>query len=162
MNTPNSLDRQHTPRRRFLKLTGTLAAAFSAGLLLPARAWAAAWNKPAFDAKAVAAVYQQLRAGTPIESSEILIKAPEIAENGAVVPVEVTSRIAGTTAISLLVDKNPSPLVSTFRFANGAEGFVSTRIKMGETSAVRVLVEAGGKFYVAAREVKVTLGGCGG
>jgi sulfur-oxidizing protein SoxY len=151
-------------RRRFLKAAasfGGMALAAGAGLLAPVRAFAA-WNKAAFDAKAVPALLQQLGAGTPIESADILIKAPEIAENGAVVPIEVFSKLPGTTSISVLVEKNPSPLISTFRFASGAEGFVSTRIKMGETSPVRAVVEAGGKFYTAAKEVKVTLGGCGG
>lgn len=149
------------PRRRLLKTAGSFGALALAGLLTPLKAFAA-WNKAAFEAKAPPAALQQLGAGTPIESADILIKAPEIAENGAVVPIEISSRIPGTRAISLLVDKNPSPLVSTFRFADGAEGFVSTRLKMAETSAVRALVEADGKFYTAAKEVKVTLGGCGG
>ena len=152
------------PRRRFLQTAayfGSLTATLSAGLLAPAHAWAA-WNKAAFEAKAVSAVLQQLGAGTPIESTKILIKAPEIAENGAVVPIEITSLIAGTTAISVLVDKNPTPLISTLQFANGTDGFVSTRIKMGETSPVRVVVQAGGKFYTTSKVVQVTLGGCGG
>jgi sulfur-oxidizing protein SoxY len=143
-----------SPRR------GLLAIALL-GLLSPLRAFAA-WNKAAFEAKALPAALQQLGAGTPIESKDIVIKAPEIAENGAVVPIEISSSLPGVSAISVLVDKNPTPLVSTFRFADGADGFVSTRIKMGETSAVRAVVEANGKFYTATKEVKVTLGGCGG
>jgi sulfur-oxidizing protein SoxY len=139
---------------------GLLAVALL-GLLSPLRA-VAAWNKAAFEAKALPATLQQLGAGAPIESKDIVIKAPEIAENGAVVPIEISSSLPGISAISVLVDKNPTPLVSTFRFAEGADGFVSTRIKMGETSAVRAVVEANGKFYTATKEVKVTLGGCGG
>lgn len=152
----------HIPlRRRVLRAAGGLGTLALAGLLSPLKAFAA-WNKPAFEAKAVPAVLQQLGAGTPLASADILIKAPEIAENGAVVPVEVLSRIPGTRSISVLVEKNPSPLVSTFRFAAGADGFVSTRIKMAETSPVLAVVEANGKFYTASKEIKVTLGGCGG
>jgi sulfur-oxidizing protein SoxY len=96
------------------------------------------------------------------ESKDILIKAPDIAENGAVVPVEVTSKIPGTTSIMIFVDKNQNPLIADFEFSNGAEGYVSTRIKMASTSHVRVAVKAGGKAYTATKEVKVTIGGCGG
>ncbi|OYZ26347.1 MAG: thiosulfate oxidation carrier protein SoxY, partial [Hydrogenophilales bacterium 16-64-40] len=88
--------------------------------------------------------------------------APDIAENGAVVPVEVTSGIAGTTSIAILAEKNASPLVGNFNLSGGAQGFISTRIKMGQTSLVRAVVNAGGKSYTAAKEVKVTIGGCGG
>ncbi len=88
--------------------------------------------------------------------------APEIAENGAQVPVTVTSRIANTQSISIIVDKNPFPLSSTFEFAGGAEGYVSTRLKMGQTSNVIAVVKADGKFFSASKEVKVTIGGCGG
>jgi sulfur-oxidizing protein SoxY len=79
-----------------------------------------------------------------------------------VVPVEVTSGIAGTTSIAILAEKNASPLISNFNLSGGAQGFISTRIKMGQTSLVRAVVKAGGKSYTAAKEVKVTIGGCGG
>ncbi|OYY80596.1 MAG: thiosulfate oxidation carrier protein SoxY [Hydrogenophilales bacterium 16-62-9] len=90
------------------------------------------------------------------------MKAPDIAENGAVVPVEVTSSIAGTTAIAIVAEKNVTPLVADFDLMNGAQGFISTRIKMGQTSLIRAVVTAGGKTYTSAKEVKVTIGGCGG
>jgi sulfur-oxidizing protein SoxY len=90
-----------------------------------------------------------------------VIKAPEIAENGAQVPVEITSNLPGTRIIYIVVDKNPQPLAGTFEFMEGAEAFVSTRIKMGETSNLRVVAQSGGKFYMSVREVKVTIGGCG-
>ncbi len=87
---------------------------------------------------------------------------PEIAENGAVVPIEITSRIPGTTSISVVAEKNPFPLVAHFDFLEGALPFVKLNMKMGETSDVRVIAQAGGKSYSASRNVKVTIGGCGG
>jgi sulfur-oxidizing protein SoxY len=96
------------------------------------------------------------------ESSDILLKAPDIAENGAVVPITATSNIPGTTSIAIFVEKNPTPLIADFSFSNGAEAYISTRIKMAKTSVVRVSVKAGGKNYTTSREVKVTIGGCGG
>ena len=101
-------------------------------------------------------------ASAPTESKDINIKEPDIAENGAVVPVEITSKIAGTTSIAIMGEKNANPLVATFKIENGAEAFVSTRIKMGQTAMVRAIVTAGGKTYTASKEVKVTIGGCGG
>jgi len=91
-----------------------------------------------------------------------MIKAPDIAENGAVVPVEVTSKIPDTTDIAILSEQNINPLVADFKLSNGALGYVSTRIKMAKTSNVVVVVKAGGKAYIASKEVKVTIGGCGG
>jgi sulfur-oxidizing protein SoxY len=105
---------------------------------------------------------QDMGATGAADSKDITIKAPDIAENGAVVPVEVTSGIAGTTSIAIFAEKNATPLIADFDFANGAEGFISTRIKMGKTSLVRAVVTAGGKTYTSAKEVKVTIGGCGG
>ena len=140
---------------------GAIAVAVAAGLLKPTQAMAA-WNKAAFEAKNVADAMKGLDASGPADSKDITIKAPDIAENGAVVPVEVTSGIAGTTAIAILAEKNASPLVGNFDLSGGAQGFISTRIKMGQTSLVRAVVKAGGKSYTAAKEVKVTIGGCGG
>jgi sulfur-oxidizing protein SoxY len=122
---------------------------------------AAQANRPAFEAKTLDEALKSLGASGASESRDIVIKAPDIAEDGAIVPIEVTSKIADTQSISLLVDKNPFPLIATYDFANGAEGFVATRIKMGETSKVRALVSAGGKLYTTSKEIKVTIGGCG-
>ena len=155
----------NTKRRTFLKGAGaasTVAVAVAAGLLKPTEVLAAEWNKAAFDAKGVPDALKVLNSSGAAESKDITIKAPDIAENGAVVPVEVTSKIAGTTNIALLVEKNAAPLTANFDLANGADGYVSTRIKMGQTSNVRVVVKAGGKSYTAVKEVKVTIGGCGG
>jgi sulfur-oxidizing protein SoxY len=152
-------------RRTFLKGTGaagTVAIAIAAGLLKPSQVLAAEWNKSAFEAKSVGDAMKAMGLAAPADSKDILIKAPDIAENGAVVPVEVTSKIAGTDSISIMAEKNASPLIADFDLMNGAEGYVSTRIKMGQTSLVRAVVKAGGKTYTAAKEVKVTIGGCGG
>ncbi len=123
---------------------------------------AAERNEGAFRAEKVADTIKDLGVANAAPSQDIRIKAPEIAENGAVVPVEVTSGIPGTESITIVTDNNPFPLTAIFNVNNGAEGYVATRIKMGKTSTVDAYVKAGGKDYVASREVKVTIGGCGG
>jgi len=140
---------------------GTVAVAVAAGLLKPTQALADV-PRSAFEAKNVGDALKGMGATAPADSKDIIIKAPDIAENGAVVPVEVTSSIAGTSAIAILAEKNATPLVADFGLMGGAEGYISTRIKMGQTSLVRAVVTAGGKSYTAAKEVKVTIGGCGG
>jgi len=140
---------------------GTVAVAVAAGLLKPTQALAGV-PRSAFEAKNVGDALKGMGAPAPADSKEITIKAPDIAENGAVVPVEVTSGIAGTSAIAILAEKNANPLVADFALMGGAEGYISTRIKMGQTALVRAVVTAGGKSYTAAKEVKVTIGGCGG
>ncbi len=140
---------------------GAVAVAVAAGLLAPARVLAAI-PRSAFEAKGMADAMKAMGVAAPADSKDISIKAPDIAENGAVVPVEVTSSIAGTSGIAILAEKNATPLVADFGFSNGAQGFISTRIKMANTSLVRAIVTAGGKTYTAAKEVKVTIGGCGG
>ena len=124
-------------------------------------AWAAAWNKEGFESKAATDALKSLGAADSRESKEIVITAPDIAENSALVPVAVTSRIPGTQQISIVAEKNPFPLVATFDITNGAEGYVRTDIKMGQTSDLWAVVKADGKFYVAKTEVKITVGGCG-
>lgn len=154
----------NTLRRNVLKgasSASAVAVAVAAGLLKPTEVLAA-WNKSAFEAKTMDEAMKGLGASAAVDNKGITIKAPDIAENGAVVPVEVTSNIPGTTNISIFAEKNGTPLVGTYTFSNGAPGFVSTRIKMGTTSLVRAVVMAGGKSYTAAKEVKVTIGGCGG
>jgi sulfur-oxidizing protein SoxY len=132
------------------------------GLLRPWSALAAAWNKDAFGAKTVAEALKSLGTPAAAPSKDLIVEAPQIAENGMVVPIEVTSNIPGTRAISVLIEKNPSPLAGRFEFTDGALPFVKVNVKMAETSDVRVIAEAGGKSYVATREIKVTIGGCGG
>jgi sulfur-oxidizing protein SoxY len=152
-------------RRVFLKnagAVGTVAIAIVAGLLKPGAVFAAAWNSLAFTAKDTADAIKNAGYDGATESSDIVIKAPDIAENGAVVPVSATSNIPGTTSMAIFAEKNPAPLIANFEFSNGAEPYISTRIKMAKTSLVRVAVKAGGKNYTSSREVKVTIGGCGG
>jgi len=122
----------------------------------------AAWNEQAFGAKTAADALKTLGAASPAPSNDIVIEAPQIAENGAVVPIEISSNIPGTTSIAVLIEKNPFPLTGRFDFKADALPFVKLNVKMGETSDVRVVAEAGGKHYSASREIKVTIGGCGG
>jgi sulfur-oxidizing protein SoxY len=147
-------------RRTFLKLAGATLAV-GAGLLAAGQALAAAWNKAGFEAKTTADALKNVGATGMIESKDITITAPDIAENGAVVPIAVTSKIPNTQSISILAEKNPFPLTSTHDVANGGEGYVSIRLKIGETSNVRAVVKADGKFYTAVKEIKITIGGCG-
>jgi sulfur-oxidizing protein SoxY len=145
-------------RSVLLSLQGALALA----LLKPWAALAAVWNKDAFGAKSTAQALKSLRVSDPVPSADVLIEAPEIAENGAVVPIEIASRLPGTASLLVLVDKNPFPLVGRFDFLEGALPFVKVNVKIGETSEVRVIALAGGKSYVATKDIKVTIGGCGG
>jgi sulfur-oxidizing protein SoxY len=149
-------------RRGALRTVAALGAVLVAGLLKPVAALAATWNKDAFASKSADAALKSLGAPGAEASNAIVIEAPQIAENGAVVPIEVTSNIPGTTAIAVLVEKNPYPLVARFDFMEGALPFVKLNAKMGETSDVRVVATAGGKHYSASKEIKVTIGGCGG
>ena len=151
-------------RRSFLRFVcsvAALAVAGAVGLLRSAESWAANWNKAGFESKALADVLKSLGAANPAESGEIVITAPDIAENSALVPVAVTSRIPNTQQISIVAEKNPFPLAATFEMANGAEGYVRTDLKMGQTSDLWAVVKADGRFYVARTEVKITIGGCG-
>jgi len=155
----------HSARRVFLMASlaaGAVGVAVGAGLLLP-RSVLAAWPKDAFAAKEMSAALNALLGSDATEESEaIKIKAPDIAENGAVVPVTVSAEMDGIESISIIAAQNPVPLVASFTLGEGAEGFISTRIKMGKTGDVISVVKAGGKLYSARKEVKVTLGGCGG
>jgi sulfur-oxidizing protein SoxY len=151
-------------RREFVKVGGVLGLMAAAGLITmkEARAQQQAWNKAAFEAKTTEETVKALGGTSAAQSGDIAITAPDIAENGAVVPVAVTSKIPNTQAIYVLVEKNPSALTAGFTIPAGTEPTVSTRIKMGQTSNVHAVVKADNKFYVATKEVKVTLGGCGG
>ena len=149
-------------RRGLLKAAGALAGVLAGGLMKPLAALAATWNKQACAAKSPGDALKSLGTAAAEASNAITIEAPQIAENGAVVPVEITSNIPGTTSIAVLVEKNPYPLVAKFDFVEGALPFVKINAKMGETSDVRVIATAGGKHYQATKEIKVTIGGCGG
>lgn len=152
-------------RRAILKSVGvssTLAAAFAAGVLKPSQLLAAEWNRAAFGARDLAAALRAAGAGEAVATDDIIVKAPDVAENGAAVPIEIISGIPGTEQIAVFVDKNPFPFAARFRFSNGADARISVRLKMAQTSNVRVIVKAmDGKLYSSMREVKVTIGGCG-
>ena len=152
-------------RRVFLKgslAAGTVGMAATAGLLTP-QAVLAAWPEKAFHAKkadeALSAAFGQ---GQTEASDKIKIKAPDIAENGAVVPVTVTTEIPGVESIAIMASANNSPLVALFNLGKSTKADISTRIKMGKTGDVVAVVKAGGKLYANRKGVKVTIGGCGG
>ncbi len=130
-------------------------------LLAPLRALAAGWNKPAFEAHNVGDALKGLGISRVGPSRDIVLIAPDMAENGAIVQVEVESRIPGTESISILVEKNPTPLVANYLFSGGAEPYVITRIKMVESSELKIIVKAGDQFFSVAKQVEVALGGCG-
>ena len=155
----------NTKRRVFLKgsmAVGTVGVAVGAGLLTP-QAVVAAWNEKAFQAKSVDdALNAVMGTASNSASASIKIKAPDIAENGAVVPVSISTDMAGVESIALLAEGNNTPLVATFMLGEGALPEVSTRIKMGKTSDVIAVVKSGGQLHSARKSVKVTIGGCGG
>jgi sulfur-oxidizing protein SoxY len=141
----------------------TLGLLLAAGIITPAQAQAQANSaKAAFDAKSVKDALAALGAAPAAGGAQIVITAPDIAENGAVVPVGVTSNIPGTTDIYILVEKNPNPMAAGFAIPEGTEANVQTRVKMGQSSNIHAVVKANGKLYAAVKETKVTLGGCGG
>ena len=150
-------------RRNVLKtgsgaaLLGVLA---SAGIIAPGMALAD-WNKAAFDAKSMADTLKAMGAA-PVDSKDVQVTGPDIAENGAVVPVGVTSTLPNVTMVAILIEKNPNALSASFTLPAGTEASVQTRVKMGQTSNVYALVKSDGKFFMANKEIKVTLGGCGG
>jgi sulfur-oxidizing protein SoxY len=153
-------------RRDVLKTGGgvtLLALLAAAGWLKPSAAQAQAWNKAAFETKNMDETMKALGGGAPAQSKDIaFVSTPDIAENGAVVPIGIASTLPKTEAIAILVEKNPNMLAALFEIPPGTEPAISTRVKMGQTSNVYALVKADGKYYVAAKEIKVTLGGCGG
>ncbi len=146
-------------RRSFIK--GLLATL----IVLPLHAFAAlanlVWNKPAFEATQLAKASEGLNITNEIASNEIELIAPDRAENGAIVQVQVTSNILHTEAITILVEHNPTPLIANFTFANGAEPFVITRIKMADNSAIKVIVKAGNQYFTTSKDVEVLSNGCG-
>ena len=152
-------------RRSFLKSTfaaGATSVAVSAGIISPNIAFAEAHGNDPFKAKSVDDVLKMLGASGAEASTDIKIKAPEIAENGAVVPVGITSKVKGTTEIIIISAMNPTPLAAKYTFSESAVPAIKSRFKMGKTTDVIALVKAGDKFYTAKANVKVTKGGCGG
>ena len=152
-------------RRDMLSHCVKVATLLAAVGMLPslARAQAAAYNTAAFDAKTIADLMKVLGAGTPAESKDVTVTGPDIAENGAVVPVGASTALPGVKRMLLLVEKNPSVLTAAFDVTDAVETNFSTRVKMGQTSNVyAVAMMNDGKVLFAQKEIKVTLGGCGG
>lgn len=148
-------------RRSVIKVIATGGALIGASVLMP-RIAMAAWTTKAFEAEDQATAMNELLGSAVEESAEVTLKAPDIAENGAVVPVTIRSTMSGVESISVFVEHNPTPLVAEFIIPAGTDADVSTRLRMGKTSKVTAVVKANGKFYSASKEVKVTIGGCGG
>ena len=146
-------------RRSLVKYSAVFGLMASTGLISIAQAQE--WNKAAFEGKSLDDVFKILGAGSPEKSTAVTLNAPDIAENGAVVPVGITTALKAEQ-LAILVEKNPSALAAQFFIPAGTDPFVTTRIKMGQTSNVYGLVKADGKWLMTVKEVKVTLGGCGG
>jgi sulfur-oxidizing protein SoxY len=148
-------------RRETLKQSLAVAGLLASTGLFPR--YALAFNKNAFEAKSVADAARAYGAAAPVESKDVTLTAPDIAENGAVVPMGAATTLAGVKHILLLVEKNPNVLVAKFDVSDAVEPNFSTRAKMGQTSDVfAVAITNDGKAYFTKKEVKVTLGGCGG
>ena len=149
-------------RRQTLKQSAIVAGLLASTGLFPQYAMAA-FNKAAFDAKSVAEVMKALGASAPAESKDVSITGPDIAENGAVVPIGVSTALTGVKQLLVLVEKNPSALVAVFNPTDSVDTNIATRTKMGQSSDVyAIAVMADGKTLYAKKEIKVTLGGCGG
>ena len=153
---------QHS-RRSFLLTAGqaTLACAAAVAGLLPRWVWAAE-SRPAFTAPSIADALKVLDASNPKPSTDIAFRAPDIAENGTVVPLEIESKLPNTRSIIILVEKNPHVMTAAFTIPAGTEPFVSTRVKVAESSNIHVIVRTDAGAFIVTKLVKVTLGGCGG
>lgn len=148
-------------RRKTLQQGAVVAGLLAGTGLFPG--YALAFNTAAFDAKNLADAFKGLGLSAPQASKDVTIIAPDIAENGAVVPFAAATTLAGVKQILFLVDKNPTVLIAAFTLTDSVEANVSTRAKMAQTSDVyAVAVLNDGRALFAKKEVKVTLGGCGG
>jgi len=149
-------------RREMMTRSAAVTLMLGAAGVLPAQTQSA-WNKGAFEGKSIDDVIKGLGLAKPVESKDITFTAPDIAENGAVVPIAASTTLPGVKRIAFLVEKNPTTLAGVFEFSDAVETSVATRIKMAQTSNVLAVAILGdGKVLYAQKEVKVTLGGCGG
>ncbi len=149
-------------RRESLKHSAIVAGLLAATGLFPQFALAA-YNKTAFEAKSLAEVLKALGAGVPLESKDVTLGGPDIAENGAVVQLTASTVLPGVKQILMLVDKNPAAMIALFNLTDSVEPTVTARAKMAQSSDVyAVAILADGKVHFAKKEIKVTLGGCGG
>lgn len=153
-------------RRQILKAGsggGLLALAVAAGLITPFEGQAQqAWNSSAFDARNFAAAIKSLGGASSAESKAVLINAPDVAENGMMVPIAVTSNVPQTRSIAILIEENPNPLAAVFEIPDNTNPFINTRVKMAQSSNVYALVRARDGYFHAIRHITVTVGGCGG
>lgn len=147
-------------RRTAIKTTGAFATLVSLGIVTQSQALAAV-ERASFQVKTLDDALKAI-GGTPASSDQVTVVSPDIAENGAVVPVGATSNLPNTTDIYLIVEKNPTPLSCAFMIPAGTAADVQTRLKMGQSTNVVAVVKADGKLFSATKETKVTLGGCGG
>lgn len=151
-----------TTRRELLQRSASVAGLLAGLGLLPGTAQAA-WNPAAFDAKNLAEVMRALGLSAPVDSKDVVLQGPEIAENGAVVPVSVACALGGVKRLLILVEKNPSLLCAVFEVSDAIEPGIATRVKLGQSSNVlAVAVMADGRVLFSQKDIKVTLGGCGG
>ena len=149
-------------RREMLTHSATVAGLLATTGMLPATAQAA-WTAAAFESKTMADAVKALGGGAPVESRDITVTGPDIAENGAVVPVGCSTTLPGVKRMMLMVEKNPSVLASVFDVTDAVDASLTTRVKMGQSSNVFAVAMMGdGKVLYAVKEIKVTLGGCGG
>jgi len=166
--TSHLRDRPGQTRRTVMQgaLAGSLAGLGLVSMAPLSRARAAAdaskWPKDAFSQKKEADAIKALYGKIPEPSDKVSLDAPEIAENGAVVPISVSTTLPDVTSIAIIVSENPFPLAANYPIAPGTAAMVANRLKMAKTSKVIALVESGGKVFSASKEVKVTVGGCGG
>ncbi len=152
-------------RRNFLKKTllTTAVIGTSAGILITPKNLYAAWPKAAFDKKDLSGALETIYGGTSrVESTKVELKAPKIAENGAIVPINVKANLKNVESIMIFVEENPQPLSSGYKLTSLSEPKIGTRLKMGKTTKVMAAVKSDGKIYTATQEVQVTIGGCGG
>ncbi|HNW02204.1 MAG TPA: thiosulfate oxidation carrier protein SoxY [Burkholderiaceae bacterium] len=149
-------------RRQAIKKSAVVAGLLASTGLFPQFAFAA-YNTPAFEAKSIQDALKALGAGAPAESKDITVTGPDIAENGAVVPLGVSTTLTGVKRMLIMVEKNPASLTALFNMTDSVEPSFSTRAKMGQSSDVyAVAIMGDGKVLFAKKEVKVTLGGCCG
>ena len=152
-------------RRQFMNHGSTALGLAAIAGLVPVSASAqnaAGWSKAAFEGKSLNDVVKAMGGASAVASADVVLNAPEIAENGNVVRMGIESKLAGTTQIALLVEKNPNVLSAAFDVIAGTDASFATNVKMGQTSNVYALAKVGDKFFYSVKEVKVTLGGCGG
>ena len=148
-------------RRDILARSTQVAALMAASGLMPSLAHA--WSKDAFDAKTLADAVKALGGAAPVASKDVTITGPDIAENGAVVPVGASTALPGVKRLAIMVEKNPNALAAVFDVTDAVDANIATRVKMGQSSNVfAVAMMADGKVLFAQKEIKVTLGGCGG